>query len=532
MNEYRQHVNQKYKQNFKTTRELHKWTVSHPHDFWPDLYNYLELVPPLPPTTTKAYDDLIPMSGIPPFFPGHTINYTENAAFSNPDPDAVALIGIREGQDVNGSPDEVVTFKAFREKLREVASALKASGIKQGDRVAAIVATSVWAVVLFHAAASMGAIFTVISPDMGAQGCVTRLQQVQPSILFVDSHALFKGKAVSTAEKMREIVSQLKPRPQVFVIAIEDGQTHDFPSIKEFLSRARPSDSLVFTRVPFNYPLMICYSSGTTGQPKCIVHQHGFVLQLKKIAVVHNCIGPGDVVLQYSNTSWVVFYGMCGQLTSGATLVVYNGSPLFPDAKQLLRICDRHKVSFLGVSPRLLLEMERSGAVPKRDFDLSPLKTMHTTGAPLSIEQYRWLYRAFPPDVQVCNIAGGTETGTPVISLDPSGPIHAGEMQIEGLGMDVDVADPVTGESIAHTGEPGEMIIRQPFPSMPCFFWGDEGGKIYKAAYFERFDNMDVWAQHDWLRQNPKTGGYVMQGRSDGVLSKFESAKSRVVCEC
>ncbi|KAJ5408403.1 acetoacetate-CoA ligase [Penicillium cosmopolitanum] len=224
--------------------------------------------------------------------------------------------------------------------------------------------------------------------------------------------------------------------------------------------------------------------------------------------------------MQYTSTSWVAFYGMCGHLTAGSTLVVYNGSPLFPDATQMLRICDRFKLTFMGVSPRLLLEIEASGAVPKHDFDLSNLKTVHTTGAPLSHEQYRWFYRAFPPDVQICNIAGGTETGTHVIAMDPSGPLHAGEMQVLGLGTDVDIVDPETGHSIADTGEAGEMIMKKPFPSMPCFFWGDAGGRLYKAAYFERFSNIDVWAQHDWLRRNPTTGGYVMHGRSDAVLSK------------
>ena len=225
--------------------------------------------------------------------------------------------------------------------------------------------------------------------------------------------------------------------------------------------------------------------------------------------------------MQYSSTSWIVFYGMCGSLTVGATLILYNGSPLFPDAKQLLRICDRYKVTFLGASPRLLLEIQMSGTVPKTDFDLSPLNTVHTTGAPLSVEQYRWFYRSFPPPVQICNIAGGTETATSLIAMDPSGPIHAGEMQVLALGIDVDILDPVTGKSIAHTGEAGEMVVKKPYPSMPCFFWGDSDGKLYRSAYFERFENIDVWAQHDWLRKNPNTGGFVMEGRSDGVLSEL-----------
>ncbi|KAL4894135.1 hypothetical protein BDV59DRAFT_192507 [Aspergillus ambiguus] len=535
MERYRQHVNERFFLSLQDTHDLHRWSVQYPHNFWPDLYTYLGLTPSLPPTIEKAYDDSLPMSSVPAFFPGLNINYTENVLSANPDLDAPALIGIREGQDVYRDCGEVLTWRDFREFVRKTASALRQCGIQKGDRVGAVVATSIWAVVFYHAAASMGAIFTSISPELGTEGCYSRLQQVTPSVLFVDSHAIYKGRAVSTADKVQKIVARLQPRPQVYIVPVVGGLPKDFPTLNDFLSKASPSDDLVFTPVPFNYPLMICYSSGTTGAPKCIVHQHGMILQLKKVSAMHSCLTSNDVVMQFSSTSWIVFYGMCGQLTVGATLVLYNGSPLFPDAKQLLRICERYKVTFLGVSPRLLLEMEMSGVIPKTDFDLSSLNTVHTTGAPLSKEQYGWFYRTFPPSVQICNIAGGTETGTALITMDPCGPIHAGEMQVLGLGMDVDIADPVTGESIAHTAEPGELIVRSPFPSMPCFFWGDTNGQLYKSAYFERYENIDVWAQHDWASRNPKTGGYLIHGRSDGVLNpsgiRFGSGEVYAVLE-
>lgn len=520
MDEYRQHVNKKFNQDLHDTRELQRWSVSQTQEFWIDLYGYLGLLPHLLGSTKKAYDDSIPMSQIPAFFPGLEINYAENILFANKDPEAIALIGITEEQEIGRNPPEIITWRQFREKVREIASALKRSGIKKGDRVAALVATSNWAVLLFHASASIGAIFTSISPELGVEGCVTRLQQVNPSILFVDSHAVYKGKAVSTAKKLKDVLHALNNCPQVFVICVTVSQS-DGPTMNDFLRQADPSDALTFTRVPFNYPLMICYTSGTTGAPKCIVHQHGLIIQMKKASSLHDDLGPEDTVMQYTSTSWAVFYIACGHLSTGATLVVYNGSPLFPDAKQLLRVSEAYRVTFLGVSPRWLLEVEISRTVPKDEFDLSPLRMVYTAGAPLLVEQYRWFYRSFPSTVQLCNSAGGTDTATSILAPDPCSPVYAGEMQVPGLGMDVDIFDPETGDSITHTGQAGEMVIRKPFPSMPCFFWGDVNNKLYRAAYFERFQQKtDVWAQHDWLSRNAATGGYTMHGRSDGVLSK------------
>jgi acetoacetyl-CoA synthetase len=229
---------------------------------------------------------------------------------------------------------------------------------------------------------------------------------------------------------------------------------------------------------------------------------------------------------------------MCGYFACGAATIVYNGSPMYPDTTQLLRIISKYKVTYFGTSPRYLLEVQMAKVVPKERFDLSSLRIVYTTGATLSPEQYRWFYRTFPQHVHLCNTAGGTDTATSLIAADPTSPIYAGEMyvqlqvpsttlwltnecrQIFALGMDVDIADPANGDSILDSGEAGEMIVRKPFPSMPCFFWGDNDGSKYKSSYFERFDNIDVWAQHDWLQKMPGTGGLVMHGRSDGVLSE------------
>lgn len=186
---------------------------------------------------------------------------------------------------------------------------------------------------------------------------------------------------------------------------------------------------------------------------------------------------------------------MNGYFASGAATIVYNGSPMFPDTRALLRMIEKYRVTYFGSSPRYLLELELAKVVPKDELDLSSLRIVYTTGATLSPDQYRWFYRSFPKHVHLCNTAGGTDTATSLIAASPTDPIHAGEMQIFALGMDVDIADPATGESILETGEAGEMIMRTPFPSMPCFFWGDDGGSKYFDSYFARYENIDVWAQ-------------------------------------
>ncbi|KAL2864407.1 uncharacterized protein BJX67DRAFT_224374 [Aspergillus lucknowensis] len=513
MNVYRNHVNRKFGQNLCSSQELHRWSVTHPHEFWIDLHEYTGVVPPLPSSMTRAYDPVLLMSAVPKFFEGATVNYAENV-FHGKALDRVALIGIREGEDLSG---DIWTWARLRETVRALRSALLRSGISHGDRVGAIISTSVWSVALLLATVSIGAVWTSIAPDIGEEGCVSRLDQISPKMLFADSSSTFKGKARSHLTKIENIVRRLSQKPQVFLIPISGDTPTTFPTLDLFFARSKPEDALEFSRVPYSHPLYILYTSGTTGQPKCLVHSHSVIIQHKKTSLLHNSLTPDDVVFQYSSTSWVLWNIMVGHLAVGTALILYDGSPLWPNPAAMVKIIEHHRVTYWGTSPRYLQELEMSGVIPKEDADLSSLKMVQTGGSHLAASQYLWFYRVFPRNVHLTSVTGGTDLVTSWVGTDPAGPLYPGEIQLPMLGQDVDIADPATGKSIKETGRHGEFVCRSPFPSMPVFFWGDEGMTRYKETYFDLFP--DCWAQHDWASYNPVTKGWQIHGRSDGVLN-------------
>ncbi|KIW92157.1 acetoacetate-CoA ligase [Cladophialophora bantiana CBS 173.52] len=558
MSRYRQHVNAKFSQRLRDSHELHAWSVQNPHDFWIDLYSYCGIVPALPKHTKIAYDPAARLRDIPTFFPGLRLNYAENVLVPNTaaNPSNVALVGLREGR--LDDPEEV-TWAELTELVRCARSAMVRRGIKKGDVIAGLMANSVWIVVLFLASASIGAIFTSVAPDLGVAGCVSRFAQVEPKWLFADVDLAVRGTRPSMLGKVMQVLQALpttKAKPSlVFVptchrphrqrnvdyITPLDGWAAI--SLHEFLSKSRAGDKMAYVRLPTDHPLVIVYSSGTTGEPKCIVSPHMSVLNYKKISLLHNGLGPWSTVFQFSSTSWILWNVMNGHLSVGSKVICYDGGALHPDPSTMLRICAKYRATYWGTSPRYLLELEQSGIRPD-SFDLSELALVTTTGATLTGEQFHWFYRAFPRRIHLSSVAGGTDIASSWIATNPAGPVYANEMQMWALGHDCDILDSETGQSCAHEGRPGELVCRKPFPSMPCKFWGDtRDHQKYREAYFEKFpivkkaaggtevrttdgdangaedDYLDVWAQHDFIVMNPATKGLQILGRSDGVLN-------------
>jgi acetoacetyl-CoA synthetase len=343
---YRLRINKKFGQALKDSHDLHDWTVGNPHAFWIDLYEYCGIVPALPKHTKWAYHPATKLRDMPTFFPGLKLNYAENVLVNaTTNPRAVALIGLREAPKGLLDNEEEVTWSELAELVRITRSALVRHGVTSGQVVAALMANSVWTIVLFLACASAGIIFTSVSPDMGVQGCASRFAQVAPKLLFVDVDLAVRGTRRGMMGKVQEILQALQERqssrslPSVIFVptgaAPHLARNVDYikplgVSLHTWLQRSRPSDALTFTRLPTSHPLVIVYSSGTTGDPKCIVSPHISLLNYKKVALLHNSLGPDSTVFQYSSTSWILWNVMNGHLSVGAKIICYGElAPLF-----------------------------------------------------------------------------------------------------------------------------------------------------------------------------------------------------------
>jgi acetoacetyl-CoA synthetase len=485
---------------------VHQWSVEHPEKFWAEIWDFCEII-----SSTRweqVVDDPKKMPGAH-WFKGARLNFAENLLRRKDDHKAI----IFRGED---SVKKELTYAALNEAVRKTAAALKKSGVVKGERVAGFMPNMPETIIAMLAAASIGAAWSSTSPDFGTEGVLDRFSQIAPKVIFAADGYFYKGKVFDSLEKLKEILHEL-PSVEKVVVAKYTGHNklsdiHNAVWWDDFLEPT--SEKLTFEQLPFNHPLYIMYSSGTTGLPKSIVHSTGGTLiQHLKELVLHSNITVDQTVFYYTTCGWMMWNWMVSSLAVGATLVLFDGNPFYPAPDALLRMADELKINFFGTSAKYIASLEAAGVEPQYISRFPSLKVIASTGSPLSGESFDYVYTKWKKDVQLSSIAGGTDIISCFILGNPTLPVYKGEIQCKGLGMDVDCFDEA-GNSLID--EQGELVCKTAFPSMPVFFWGDINNQKYQSAYFDVFPG--VWCHGDFIKIT-KNGGIIMLGRSDATLN-------------
>jgi acetoacetyl-CoA synthetase len=485
---------------------LWQWSVDERESFWTALVEFAAVVRTPGAGPVLANRDSMPGAR---WFADTRLNFAENLLVR--DDEHAALVFANE----RGSRREL-SYRQLREDVARVAAGLRDLGLRPGDRVAGFMPNLPETVVAMLATTSIGAVWTSCSPDFGLNGVLDRFGQVEPRVLFTADGYFYGGKTLDSLEAMRGVLERLPTVERVVVVPYVDAdpEVDRLPNAVNYRDFGRNGAALEFTRVPFDAPLYIMYSSGTTGIPKCIVHGvGGTLLQHRKEHLLHADLKPGDCLFFFTTCGWMMWNWLVSALAGGSTQVLYEGSPFAPDRDVLWRIAERERVTHFGTSPKYLAALEKDGGAPGASFDLGSLRTVLSTGSPLAPEQFDFVHDRIKRDVQVASISGGTDIISCFCLGNPWLPVYRGEIQCRGLGMKTQVFDD-SGRAVV--GQQGELVCSAPFPSMPIGFWNDEDGSRYRAAYFERFPNN--WCHGDFALLTA-TGGIVILGRSDAVLN-------------
>ncbi|THV05077.1 acetoacetate-CoA ligase [Dendrothele bispora CBS 962.96] len=521
----RRAINRKHGLNLKNYFDLYEYSVNN-DTFWSDIWQDLGIVYSVPPEQPKKSGPLEHLHQVS-WFPGARLNYAENLLRRNDD--AIACTTIDEAYVATD-----YTYKQLRGLVADMAAALRVNGLNTGDRVAAVISNSITAIALMLATTSIGAIYTGTAPDMGAKGILDRYTQVRPKFIFIETETTYAGARRNLDAKVAEVAAGLSYSGLRTAVLLPSRVTGKPSSLKvpnsmtldKFLSTGdgRP---LVFEQLPFSHPLVILYSSGTSGAPKCIVHSAGgLLLQVKKDLVYGFDIRPNDTFFQFTTTGWMMWMLMIGALSIGARTIAYDGSPFYPSVPAFLRMVDEQMVSVLGLSPRFMAELQGKSILPASVGKFEALHSIAVGGAIFTPPLHEWTQNAFNQGkngtpIRVFVGIGATDVCAAYGSSVKSLPIYAGEISCKVLGMKIEVFDP-QGKNIEHTGQAGEMVVTRPHPSVPLGFWDADSqkpvpGPKFEQAYFDMYPS--VWRQGDFMVTNPKTNGYLVLGRSDGVLN-------------
>lgn len=495
---------------------LHQWSINEREAFWQNIVEYFGVQFHHEPSATLGKDS---MPGAD-WFPDATLNFAEHLLSRNDD--HPALIAWLE----NGERREF-SYKELSHAVHRLAAYFQSQGIVQGDRIVGFMPNIPETVIAMLAAAQLGAIWSSCSPDFGLQGVLDRFGQIAPKILICTNGYHYNGKAVDSLGRVKEICQSLPSLQRVIVVPViaDSGsaapvtqQAPELSSIENAISwhHAQETEHPLthYTAVPFAHPLYIMYSSGTTGVPKCIVHgTGGTLLQHLKELALHTDIHANDVMFYYTTCGWMMWNWLISTLALGATVVLYDGSPFARKGNMLWDIAEQEKISIFGTSAKYIAALEKADIKPRESHTLNALKTILSTGSPLSHEGFDYVYRDIKSDICLSSISGGTDIISCFALGNPTLPVYRGELQCKGLGMAVDFFDE---EGKPLSNEKGELVCTKAFPSMPICFWNDADGSKYHNAYFDRFHGL--WAHGDYGEQNSH-GGIVIHGRSDAVLN-------------
>ncbi len=487
--------------------DLHEWSIKNPSEFWDLVWRHFQVIGKRGngPAFSSG-SDLFEAR----FFSGSSLNYARNLLRRSDD--TPAIISYLE----DGLSDQV-SWAELHDLVSQLQQSLRALGVTEKDRVAAWLPNGIEIYAVMLACASIGAIFSSVSPDFGPKGVLDRFGQIKPKVLFTTAGYQYGGRQFSLIEKINDVTKELSSVEQVVVVSNDESelsQLGECKTFKEFCSLFEPKE-VSFTDLPFDHPLYILYSSGTTGTPKCIVHRAGGLL-LKHLVEhrLHCDVRPGDRVFYFTTAGWMMWNWLAAGLAAEATLIVFDGSPFYPDGSQLFDLVDQNGITLLGVSAKFIDSVSSVGLRPIETHDLKTLRTVCSTGSPLSPEGFTHVYENWKEDIHLASISGGTDLCGCLVGGNPNKPVFAGQIQGPILGQEIDVLND-DGNSV-DVGVQGELVCKSAFPSMPIGFWNDPEDIRYKSTYFEKFPG--AWHQGDFAEKTA-AGGFIIHGRSDATLN-------------
>lgn len=502
-------VEKEYGYNFSAYNELYNWSITKKEEFWAAIWAFGQIKASVPFREVVVNAENMLDSK---WFVESRLNFAENLLRFRDD--QVALIF--KSESIN-EPVKT-TYAELYDQVARLAKALKKIGVEVGDRVAGFMPNITETVVAMLATTSIGATWSSCSPDFGIKGVLDRFGQIQPKVLFTADGYFYNGKAHDSLERVAGILKEISSIEQVVVVSY----TEITPDLSRLPKAVHYNDFLAcedgldieFAQLPFDHPVYIMYSSGTTGVPKCIVHgAGGTLIQHLKELILHTDLKRADTIFYFTTCGWMMWNWLVSSLAVGATLVLFDGSPFYPDAGTLWRLAEQEGITVFGASAKYLESVEKDGLKPGAVYDLQKIKAILSTGSPLSVESFTFVYREIKQDVCLSSISGGTDIISCFALGNPIGPVYAGELQCRGLGMKVESfnqdAQPVLNQK-------GELVCTAPFPSMPIYFWHDPQNAKYIKAYFDVYPN--VWRHGDYIEINDD-GGVVIYGRSDATLN-------------